>query len=276
VTSPADPNTPHVRFALLLHYDGAPFHGWQLQPGLPTVQGEIERVLTRISGGDRVRVTGSGRTDRGVHATGQVAMLELPPRWEPVELRRALNALLPRSIWVAEAWACGARFHPRFDARRRSYRYQVGTAAAVHSPHLRRVCWPSDAAPPDPDLLAAAAALLPGERAFGAFAQAGQEHLGDRCHVFEAAWRPWRDGEAALLGWSFHITANRYLHHMVRYLVGTMVEVARGHRPLDHLQALLDEPETTLVTSPPAPPEGLFLTRVEYDSVSRPPERPIP
>jgi tRNA pseudouridine38-40 synthase len=263
------------RFALLLHYDGAPFHGWQLQPAAPTVQGEVERALARITGGDPVRVIGSGRTDRGVHATGQVAAVDLPPRWTAPELRRSLNALLPDSIWIEEVRRVPPGFHPRFDARRRSYRYQVGTSPAARSPHLRRVCWPTDPTPPDPGLLAEGAALLPGDRSFRAFARAGQEWRGDRCQLHEASWVRWFGGDGEPLGLAFHVTANRYLHHMVRYLVGTMVAVGRGERPMSDLASLLEDPDTPLVTSPPAPPEGLFLTRVEYeeDSIGHDPDR---
>lgn len=254
-----------VRFALTIHYDGGPFHGWQLQPNTPTVQGELERVLARITAGRRILVTGSGRTDRGVHATGQVASLELPPHWTALDLRKALNALLPPSIWVEKVCRVPSSFHPRFDARRRTYGYQVGTAFPVRSPFLSPFCWPSDDRPPRAELLHAAAALLPGDRSWRAFARAGQEERGDRCHVIEAGWTPWRSGGGEMLGWRFQITANRYLHHMVRYLVGTMMAVARGDRPMDDMAVLLDGPGSSLVTSPPAPPQGLFLTRVEYE-----------
>jgi tRNA pseudouridine38-40 synthase len=257
-------------FALLVHYDGAPFHGWQLQPDAPTVQGELERVLARITGGTRIPVTGSGRTDRGVHATGQVASVTLPDpagRWNAPALRRSLNALLPDTIWIEEVRRVPPSFHPRFDARRRSYRYRVGTSPQARSPLHARGCWPTDPVPPDAALLHAAAALLPGDRSFRAFARAGQEERGDRCHLMAAAWHPWKeDAEGEILGWTFHVTANRYLHHMVRYLVGTMVAVARGERPLAELEALLDDPDSGLVTSPPAPAQGLFLTRVEYET----------
>jgi tRNA pseudouridine38-40 synthase len=259
-------NAPEsVRFALTIHYDGAPFHGWQLQPDAPTVQGELERVVAHMTGGTRIPVTGSGRTDRGVHATGQVAALELPPRWTSRELRKGLNALLPRAIWIQEARRVPSSFHPRFDARRRTYGYQVGTTPLARSPFLQPYCWSSDHLPPREDLLHAAAALLPGDRSWKPFAQAGQEERGYRCQVLQAAWSPWHGGGGERLGWHFQITANRYLHHMVRYLVGTMMAVARGHRPLEELEALLEDPSTSLVTSPPAPPQGLFLSRVEYD-----------
>ena len=104
----------------------------------------------------------------------------------------------------------------------------------------------------------ASRALLPGEKSFAAFARAGQEHRGDRCTVTEARWAPWA------LGMEFTILANRFLHHMVRYLVGTMVDIARGRRPLDDMRAMLAGNQDGLVTSPPAPAAGLFLRRVLY------------
>ena len=285
------------RFALILHYDGGPFHGWQLQQReQSTVQGALEDVLERLTGVRRP-VVGSGRTDRGVHAAGQVATVKLPPRWEAPELRRALNALLPRSIWVEEVRQVPEAFHPRYHAVRRSYVYQVGLQRRVRSPFLRGACWPLDGERLDPELLAQAAALIPGDRSFRNFAKAGQPERGERCRVDAAGWSPWIGsamgeleggsiletgslhpdeaqgaGQAAAhveaIGLRFTISANRYLHHMVRYLVGTMIEVARGGRPLEEMAELLTNPETSLVTSPPAPPEGLFLARVEYPSES--------
>lgn len=249
-----------VRYCLVVQYDGSPFHGWQLQARATTVQGELEGVLRRVTGARRP-VVGSGRTDSGVHARYQVAVVDVPTKWTAAAVRSALNALLPREIWIQEARRVPADFHPRFDARRRSYHYQVGTALQAGSPFQRRWCWDLAEAgePLDPELLGRAAGLIVGERSFARFAKAGQPQRGDRCHVYEAGWKRWTD-----LGYVFEITANRYLHRMVRYLVGTMVDVARGRRPLAEMQALLEEPEGELRTSRPAPPEGLFLSHVTY------------
>lgn len=248
------------RLRLTLHYDGSRFHGWQYQPDHRTVQGDLQAALGRLAGGSRT-VVGSGRTDTGVHATGQVASVDLPVRWDAVELRRALNAVLPDDVWVAEARVVPGDFHPRFDAVARSYEYRVGTVDAAGSPFHRRWCWALDE-PIDPELLHEAATHLPGEHSFAGFAKSGQPHRGDRCTVTRAVWSPWE------LGVRFEVTANRYLHHMVRYLVGTMVTVARGRRPLRDVPGLLSG-DPDLVTSPPAPPEGLFLARVEYPSDTR-------
>ena len=246
------------RFALTLSYDGSAFHGWQAQPDVVTVQSTLEDVLSRLF--DRpTRVVAAGRTDRGVHATGQVVSFEAPSRWTAPELRRSANALLPDAVHVDAATAVPADFHARYSAVARGYVYRVGTAPPTLSPFLRRYCWPIEA-DLDRDLLDEAARSLVGERSFGAFAKAGQEQRGDRCTVRTAFWGPWAD-----LGVAFHIVANRFLHHMVRYLVGTMVEVARGRRPASDLAGLL-EGDPGLVTSAPAAPGGLFLARVYYDS----------
>lgn len=245
------------RFKLTLHYDGSSFFGWQVQPGTRTVQGELEAALARITGRDR-RIVGSGRTDRGVHATGQVAAVTLPARWEAAALRRALNAVLPGDVWVAAVEEVPPGFHPRYDAVSRTYVYRVGLAEEAHSPFHRRWCWALRGPAPDLGVLRRCAERLQGEHSFRAFAKSGQEGRGDRCLVEEAAWRPWDS-----LGVAFAITADRFLHRMVRYLVGTMVEIARGRRPEADLAGLLAG-SPGLETSPPAPPQGLFLTRVTY------------
>ena len=248
---------PETRFKLTFHYDGGAFRGWQVQPGQPTVQGAIEKALSRLTGEHRT-VLGSGRTDTGVHATGQVAAVTLPARWTAPEVARSLNALLSGAIWVQDIEAVPEGFHPRLHAVARSYEYRIGTAPLAASPFHRRWCWPLCR---DLDLDAAerAARLLVGTREFRAFAKSGQPKRGYSCRVSRARWRAWDD-----LGTVFEITANRFLHRMVRYLVGTMVDIALKRRKEDDM-ALMLSGEAGLTTSPPAPPAGLFLTRVEYD-----------
>lgn len=244
------------RISLTVHYDGTGFFGWQLQPGKRTVQGELERVVARLFAGP-TRVLGSGRTDRGVHAIGQVATVDAPERWRPEALRRSLNALLDPDVWIEDAREVPPRFHPRYGATSRSYVYRVGTANLASSPFHSRWCWPIGRSV-DTLAMREAAAALPGDHSFLAFAKAGQEARGDRCIVSSADWAEWGD-----LGLEFRVSANRFLHHMVRYLVGTMVEIGMGRRPVDTIARLLAG-EPGLETSPPAPPQGLVLTRVEY------------
>lgn len=248
---------PERTVQLVLHYDGAEFAGWQRQPDQRTVQGVLEDALGQLCG-TPTPVLGAGRTDAGVHARGQAAGVRVPPAWEPVRLRRALNGMLPRDVWVSAAHDMQPAFHARFSATARRYRYQLGLDDGAHSPFRRRWEW----APRVPIALAeldAAAAKLPGEHGFRAFAVRGtapdtDEH---RCVVRAASWHR-REG-----GLTFEIEANRFLHHMVRFLVGTMVEIGSGRRPLSDITRLLEAAKNDDV-SPPAPPHALFLDAVEY------------
>jgi tRNA pseudouridine38-40 synthase len=244
------------RICIAVEYDGGAFFGWQLQRNQRSVQGELESVVSRLMNRD-ARVLGSGRTDRGVHAIAQMATIDVPPRWTPDALRRALNSLLPADVWIAGAWSVAPGFHPRYDALSRSYIYRVGLAERSASPFHARWCWPLRKKL-DLNLLAEATQHLAGDHSFRRFAKAGQEERGDRCIVTEARWEEW-----AGFGLTFHVSANRFLHHMVRYLVGTLVAVGSGRRPVSDLSGLLMG-DGDLLTSPPAPPEGLFLAGVRY------------
>ena len=247
--------TAERRIKLILHYDGAGFFGWQVQPGVRTVQAELEAALSRLT--DRpTSVIAAGRTDRGVHATGQVASMLVPEKWSAAALQRALNAVLPDDIWIAAAVEVPASFHARYNAISRSYRYRVGTAPAAFSPFNRRWCWPMRDVP-QMQLLQTSAGRFIGDRSFLAFAKTGQPERGEQCNVVQAAWSEWRYGV------QFDVTANRFLHHMVRYMVGTMIDVALERRPASDVDALLEN-RVGVETSSPAPPEGLFLTRVTY------------
>ena len=250
------------RYLLLIEYDGASYRGWQLQRDRPTVQGQLERVLETITEAHRP-VTGSGRTDTGVHALGQAAAVNVPSGWSAAELRRSMNALLPPDIWLREVRRVPDDFHPRFHPTARAYEYRVGVTQVAGSPFRSRWCWDASKATMDAERLHEAARMIPGRHSFRRFAKAGQPGRGDICEVTEARWTPWDR-----IGYRFQIEANRYLHRMVRYLVGTMVDISRGRRPTGDMAEMLHFPNTPLRTSPPAPPQGLFLTRVEY-----PPER---
>lgn len=245
-----------TRIALTLQYDGRAYFGWQFQPDQPSVQGELERVFSRLFD-QPVRVTGSGRTDRGVHATGQVAAVDAPAQWSAAAVRRAGNALLPGTVWISHAAEVTPGFHPRYDAVARSYFYRIGLEAHAASPFHAPWCWPLRRSLDHGRMREATVALM-GDHSFLAFAKAGQEERGDRCVVTQAEWREWEG-----MGLTFHITANRFLHHMVRYVVGTLAEVGLGRRAPEEVSRLLAG-EPGLETSPPAPPEGLFLSRVRY------------
>jgi len=173
-------------------------------------------------------------------------------------MRRALNALLPDDLWVADAHAMRDDFHARYSATARAYSYYVGTDDEAASPFRRRTEWVVQR-PLDGAALALAAAGLVGDHCFRGFAVQGTAPADDdhRCEVRRAEWRP-RPG-----GLVFEIEANRFLHHMVRFLVGTMIDVALGRRPAADVETLLRASDNSAV-SPPAPPHALFLDRVCY------------
>jgi tRNA pseudouridine38-40 synthase len=258
VTVPVD--VPDRRFKLTLHYDGERFHGWQVQPTVRTIQGVVEEALARLTQ-RQPSLVAAGRTDAGVHAVGQVASALLPGRWTPASLERALNAVLPHDVWISDVEEVPSGFHARYDAVGRGYIYRVGTGRGSRSPFQRRWCWPL-VAELDGRALRDVAALFIGTRDFRSFARSGQPERGYRCTVHLSEWAEWGG-----LGYTYRVVANRFLHHMVRYMVGTMVDVARGRRPPGDIGALLSA-APGLETSPPAPAAGLCLARVYYDEAA--------
>ena len=243
---------------LVLQYDGSRFAGWQRQPTSPTVQSAVEEVLERLFGRP-VGLIGAGRTDAGVHARGQSAHVRVPETWNASKLRRALNSLLPPDVWIAQAHNVTDQFHARYSAISRRYTYHLGTDDESASPFRRRYEWRVPWRLTDESLLSVAAADLLGEHQFFGFAVRGTAPPADehRCTVTYAEWT--RDGGRL----DFTIEANRFLHHMVRFLVGTMVDVAAGRRDHESFARLLDARDNVSV-SPPAPAHGLFLERVSY------------
>lgn len=248
---------------LVLHYDGTMFAGWQIQPDQRTVQGVLEATLGGLCGAP-VRVTGAGRTDAGVHARGQAAGVTVPEHWAPDKLQRVLNDKLPDDIWVARASEMRPTFHARHSAIGRRYSYTVGLDAGAASPFRRRFALPWDPAKPlDGDVLAWCATPLVGRHVFRGFAVKGTAPATDDhvCEVRSATWSRRSSGGVSEL--VFEIAATRFLHHMVRFLVGTMLDVASGGRPKADFTALLIANANDEV-SPPASAAGLCLEEVLY------------
>ncbi len=253
VTSPMAPRT----MQLVLHYDGAGFAGWQRQPDARTVQGVIEEALFKLCG-DQISVLGAGRTDAGVHALGQAAGIHVPQKWESVSLRRALNAVLPEDVWVRAVHEMIPSFHARYDAVSRTYIYRIATGDDAESPFRRRWALPWTRAL-NADALSESARMIVGDHSFRAFAVKGTAPPNDdhRCTVFQSDWAATSDG------WTFTIRANRFLHHMVRFLVGTMLDIASDRRSAADMMELLGSDDNQRI-SPPAPSHGLYLQAVEY------------
>jgi len=238
---------------LTLAYEGTEFHGFQRQPGVPTVQEAVEAKLERITG-ERVVVTAAGRTDAGVHATGQVINFRTGASIPTERLAVALNSLPPYSIAARDAREVSATFHARFDATSRAYRYLL--LDGDPSPFLRRFTH-RVAALGELDRLREAATHLVGRHDFTSFCAAGAEVS----HKVRQVTRLAIERSGALV--QVDVTADGFLHSMVRIIVGTLLEVAVGRLPPDDLPKILSARDRE-AAGPTAPARGLFLTRVTY------------
>lgn len=245
------------RIRITLSYDGTDFHGWQVQSGLPTIQGTLEEVISSIEGGP-VQVAGSGRTDAGVHARAQVAAFTLHNPIPTDNLLRAINRLLPPSIRVTETAEAHMWFHPRFDAIAKTYRYTL-VRSALCSPFLWRYAhhYPY---PLNEEAMIAAAPVLEGEHDFTAFAAADDRDNQEQSKVRTIfSSRMERAGETLV----YTVRGSGFLKHMVRNLVGNLIEVGRGNLDAEKLRGFLTPP-VSRKSCPTAAAKGLCLESVEY------------
>lgn len=239
---------------LVLEYDGTNYAGWQVQPQQDTIQGRLEGALETVTGRE-VRVVGSGRTDAGVHAIGQVAHFCAESSMTVEEFQRALNGILPRDISIREVSEEGESFHARYSAKRKLYRYVI-LQADTRSAFSHRYAWDTGYALDVPAMGRAALHLL-GTHDFSAFQAASctAKNPAKTLYRLEVHKR----GDDVI----FLIEADGFLKHMARTIVGTLVEVGRGYfRPEDVKQIL--EGRDRSRAGPTAPPQGLFLLEVTY------------
>jgi len=253
-------------FKLTIAYDGTDFHGWQFQTNQPTVQGEIVSVLRRLTQ-ENVRLYGAGRTDAGVHALGQVGSFRTQSALSAAELQRALNALLPQTIRIVQTEETGPDFHARWSARAKVYCYRIYRGKVVPPFVWRFVLhYPF---PLDEDAMRDAAARFVGLHDFSAFAASTGSEDDDKernmCReIFSTELNRTEDGEEL---W-FTVHGRSFLRYMVRKMVGTLLEIGRGKLTppdIDKLFELKDRSKS----GPTAPPQGLFMVRVEHEEAFR-------
>jgi tRNA pseudouridine38-40 synthase len=283
VTDDTQPARTSQTWKLTLAYDGAGFSGWQIQPGERTIQGELQAALGRVTA-ERPLPQGSGRTDAGVHALGQVASFQLQANIPADNLQRALNRTLPPAIRVIESRTVRSTFHARHSTRGKTYEYRV-FREAVCPPFLARyvhACpWPMDV-----DLLKRSARFFVGVHNFLSFA-ATDPDLATRNRptgespplapnipppppdkqgairaIYTSAWDERLTEHGPML--VYRVRGNGFLHHMVRNLVGTMLDVGRGYLDIDAIPAILAA-RSRDAAGPTAPAQGLFLHSVDYD-----------
>jgi tRNA pseudouridine38-40 synthase len=239
-------------------YDGTDFNGWQVQPGLPTIQGILEEIVGNIEG-KPVHIAASGRTDAGVHALAQVAAVTIENPIPPDNFRRAVNRLLPPTIRISRVQERALDFHPRFDARRKTYEYRI-YRDEVCSPFERRYVY-HHPYPLDESAMAAAAPLFQGEHDFSAFASADERDGSEPCNVRTIHHSALARTSSLLI---YQVTGSGFLKHMVRNIVGTLLEVGKKNLSQNDLLARL-QPKSGIRPGPTAPASGLFLISVDYD-----------
>ncbi|HEX5234664.1 MAG TPA: tRNA pseudouridine(38-40) synthase TruA [Silvibacterium sp.] len=255
-----------MNWKLTLAYDGTDFHGWQVQPGHITVQGELAAAIQRVTG-EQVLPQGSGRTDAGVHARAQVASFELAAPIPPSNLHRALNRMLPAAIRVLSAGPAESGFHARHSVRTKTYEYQI-FRGEICPPWLARYAyalnWPLDV-----EKMRHAAAFVIGEHDFTSFAatdpdlttrQSDEEAPPNNIRtIFSSSWTEQSKDDLLI----YTVRGSGFLHHMVRNLVGTFLDAGRGQIPPEQITTILQQ-RSRIAAGPTAPARGLFLDSVEY------------
>jgi tRNA pseudouridine38-40 synthase len=245
-------------FRITVAYDGTDFNGWQRQPEGTSIQGLLEEAIRELDGRD-VPVAGAGRTDAGVHAFAQVAAFTLRRSIASHALVRAINVRLPGAVRVLDAEPVSARFHPRFDARRKTYRYRIWNAGVL-SPFERRYAW-HIIDKLDMEAMNAAAKLLEGTHDFLAFQGTGSDAATTTRTIASSSVRTALPGSALL---EYEVSGDGFLRHMVRNIVGSLVDIGRRRFPPAWLGDVLASRVRTKAGRT-APPEGLFLVGVKYE-----------
>jgi tRNA pseudouridine38-40 synthase len=241
-----------MRFRLQVEYDGSAYSGWQVQDGQITIQGEIERALRTIFG-RAIGITGAGRTDSGVHARGQIAHFDSSDDINTEKTIRSLNGILDKDIRITRLEAVNQDFHARYDAKIRVYHYYISQKpTALYRNYCWQVFWDLDLG-----LMNKTCKFILGRHNFKSFCREISEVKNHFCTVNKARWSIENDIIV------FSIEANRFLHGMVRTLVGTMVDIGRAHRKVDDMNQILEAKDRSSA-GPSAPAKGLVLEMIHY------------
>ena len=241
------------RFKLICQYDGSSFHGWQLQKDKRTVQGELEKAIAKLNKGKLIHVVGSGRTDAGVHAFGQVAHFDMNTKLDHKTLRKAINGNLNEDCYVNSVELVNDEFHARFSAIKREYIYSCRQNRNLLD---RNRIWYTDKL--NILKLNDAAKILIGNHDFLSFSKKNPQIKNTICNIYQSKWK--KTNQIV----NYHISGNRFLHHMVRYLVGSMVAISQGKYNIKQLKKELDYP-TSDSKQFKAPAYGLILNHISYE-----------
>lgn len=250
-----------MNFKLLIQYDGTDFHGWQVQNNERTVQGELTRVLSLLND-DEVYVCGSGRTDAGVHAEGQVANVKMTKQFTSEKLRQAINGNLWRDVRILQVEKTSDDFHARFSAKGKTYVYRIINAPVI-SPFWSRFAH-HESRPLNVNRMSEAARFFLGEHDWTAFSAANSDAENRVRTISEAVIESKWDARAASQIIEFRITGNGFLRYMVRSIVGTLLEVGRNEKDFDEVQTAIISGDRNLAGAT-APANGLTLLKVYYE-----------
>ncbi len=241
-------------YKITISYDGTNLHGWQVQKNGRTVQGDIENALEKIFN-QKINIIGAGRTDSGVHALGQVANFKVSTSMTSNELKNALNGNLGRDIFITNCNEVSIDFHSRFSAMKREYIYKIETN---FTPISRNFTWNLDSNFIDINILNECSKLVIGQHDFSLLSKKNDEIENKNCHIYTSKWLV---DDSSL---NYIISANRFLHHMVRYLVGVMIEVSKKNLlSIDDFESMLNANERKFIFK--APSKGLYLNRILYE-----------
>jgi len=243
-----------MNIKFIIEYKGTDYHGWQMQKNAQTIQGELNKAFKILLPSDNINIIGSGRTDAGVHAYNQIASVQLPSNLNLNNFFNSINGIINKDVYIKSFEKVDDDFHARFSASCRSYQYHINNQ---YSPFKKQISWFVNYTI-NLDLLNKCAEALIGEHNFSLLSKNNSETQNKVCIIYESFWE---QSKNELI---YHIKANRFLHHMVRFIVGTSIEVSKSNFLFADFMNLINN-KSTFNHAICAPAQGLFLSEVLYD-----------